>query len=108
MASLKHPQSPIPTPAITEELVTARAEVSRFAERMETKLRANDHKQHWSTCDLGYLLRELDKEVNELHGALAAGTDVEAVANEAADVANIAMMIADKVRRVGKGWSANG
>jgi NTP pyrophosphatase (non-canonical NTP hydrolase) len=87
----------------------------RWAER---ELRANDHKGTWRDCKLGYLTKRLDEEVQELHESVRAGhvvavidnhdafdtigvwsaEDAAKVLEEAADVANFAMMIADVVR----------
>lgn len=73
-----------------------RPEVLAFATLMEAKLRKNDHKKHWSTCDIDYLEERLEDEVDELKLAVRERTS-EVVAREAADVANYAMMIADKL-----------
>lgn len=92
-----------------------RPEVQTFAVAMERKLRANDHKGGWKNCEGGWLLKRLFEEAEELRdawlvhvGECARGTRwVEAdafhgfpdtssvVLNEAADVANFAMMLAD-------------
>jgi NTP pyrophosphatase (non-canonical NTP hydrolase) len=71
-----------------------RTEVARFALAMEAKLRANDHKRPWRYCPLQYLSMRLTQERRELVDAIAARKDV---IGECADVANFAMMIADKV-----------
>lgn len=73
--------------------ITLRPCVQAFAERMETKLSANDHKGGWSHMAKEDLVRLLIDEFYELVVA-----DAENVADEAADVANFAMMIADVVR----------
>jgi hypothetical protein len=79
---------------------------------METKLRENDHKGHWRNCDLEYMEQRIREEFAELSAALmqyqiASLSPHEAtrmrylgdrVKREAADVANFAMMIADRVR----------
>lgn len=90
--------------------VSIRSEVKAFASHMEAKLRENDHKGGWGDCDFGYLVKRLDEESAELRSAVSAlktalsDADAppelvrmvkEAVRNEAADVANFAMMIAD-------------
>lgn len=90
-----------------------RKSVTWFADRMEKKLRANDHKGHWSGCTRVYLFRRLRTEVRELSAASSnfrrlirkkLMTDDElrdsaqALISEAADVANFAMMIADQAR----------
>lgn len=76
-----------------EEVKPIRIEVSHFAEAMESKLKQNDNKAGWQDCDMEYLLNrlteecaELDKAVDEDHGIL----------EEAINVANFAMMIADR------------
>jgi len=64
-----------------------------FANEMERQLEANDHKTGWKDCHLKQLLRRLKQEVGELERAIEkANPDV---VEEAADVANFAMMIAD-------------
>jgi hypothetical protein len=74
-----------------------RDEVARFGVLMERKLKANDHKDHWSDSGMSYLLKRLREEVVELEGLLLATSapGQDEVAGEAADVANFAMMIAD-------------
>lgn len=74
---------------------TIRPEVRWFAKRMEAKLRANDHKQHWSKLHKDYLIERLFQEANELWLAIRNGESAENIIQEAADVANFAMMIAD-------------
>jgi hypothetical protein len=73
-----------------------REPVAWFARRMEAKLRENDWKGGWENCTLQYLFEKLDEEIHELS---ACSTDVEVI-EEAADVANIAMMIADNARKL--------
>jgi NTP pyrophosphatase (non-canonical NTP hydrolase) len=82
----------------TEMINRWRKEVVTFADAMEAKLRANDHKSHWSNADLQYLSMRLTQEREELRRAVENG-DPDEVLKEAADVANFAMMVADKVRR---------
>lgn len=97
--------------ALAPTAADLRPEVLAFALAMERKLRANDHKSHWRGCTLGYLRRRLRTEVRELLAALDAcrrnqlvATDREraalagAVTDEAADVANFCMMLADVAR----------
>lgn len=76
-----------------------RPAVAWFAEQMEKKLQANEHKADWSEGDVDYLFRRLLEEVMELHEACVAkhyshGATSDEIAMEAADVANFAMMIA--------------
>jgi NTP pyrophosphatase (non-canonical NTP hydrolase) len=75
-----------------------RAEVVEFADAMEAKLRENDHKRHWRHLGMQTLSMRLTQEREELRGAVARGSHAE-ILSEAADVANFAMMIADKARR---------
>ena len=85
-----------------------RPSVLAFARLMEAKLRANDHKSGWSGEDFFDLFDRLIEETSELHNALCRHAkrlswgdswvmeDTKAwVGEEAADVANFAMMIAD-------------
>lgn len=89
-----------------------RIELQRFSEIMEQKLQENDHKGHWKGCNLGYLTRRLKEEVRELEekislykqdiamGGRSVGEGLglaptpQTIHEEAADVANFAMMIA--------------
>lgn len=85
-----------PTPKIsaTWPLVLA------FSKRMEAKLELNRHKgdrEGWLGCKVGDLLARLKQETEELETALrrVPSLGTQNVADEAADVANFAMMIAD-------------
>ena len=75
-----------------------RNEVIEHASRMEERLKENDHKGGWLTCSFEYLVRRLREEVDELDTALNWDSSDDPIA-EAADVANFAMMIADKAIR---------
>lgn len=77
----------------------ARPEVQWFAKQMEAKLRANDHKRHWSECHPDYLIHRLYQEAGELWRAIEQKKPAHEVIQEAADVANFAMMIADVAER---------
>lgn len=85
-----------------------RQEVWLFAQAMEAKLRANDHKGGWKNERPRELMRRLREEVAELgdlvpHMLDECGAEelakfrvrVMAVLAEAADVANFSMMLAD-------------
>ncbi len=72
-----------------------REEVKMFANAMERQLQYNDHKEHWSNFPQEYLFQRLLEEVSELYEAMNEGLDGEDMLDEAADVANFAMMIAD-------------
>jgi hypothetical protein len=67
---------------------------------MEKKLSENDHKGGWHLCTIGYLKQRLLDEYRELvrrteQRPLTKKARKE-IAREAADVANFAMMIADR------------
>jgi hypothetical protein len=85
-----------------EELQVVREPIRWFATKMESELRANDHKGGWSDCNIWWLLSRLREEVDELevamHMATAGDIGWDEVIAESADVANFAMMIADRVR----------
>ena len=91
-----------PTPDAGEKSESpTRPFVDSFADAMESKLEKNRHKgdrEGWLKDTPRALFERLKQEVDELHAALADGTDVESVLSEAADVANFAMMIADSYR----------
>lgn len=87
-----------------------RPEVRAFADLMEAKLRANDHKPGWKADDPEALLRRLAQEHDELGDAVRWHKNYDTsdrggrlgpvhragvIGAEAADVANFAMMIAD-------------
>lgn len=97
--------------------------ISRFGTLMLQKLAENRHKPHWDESTLAYLMQRLDDEVAELQAAYALvmakrdgmafrqtrpnrDEDValfkaeQEVRRECADVANFAMMIADKLDRL--------
>ncbi len=82
------------TPSSTRPLEGVRPEVAAFALLMEKKLRENDHKGGWKDCDRPYLLRRLGQESRELQDAVLGHAPL-IVGDEAADVANFAMMLAD-------------
>lgn len=91
-----------------------RSEVTDFSRDMERKLRANEDKGGWDTCEIEWLFRRLRDEADELAGAIGSMLYAQAihgdcmasraqnVIDEAADVANFAMMIADNVRKLTK------
>lgn len=74
--------------------------VELFASDMRRKLRKNSHKKSWKDPEVSvwYLFDRLEEEVKELKEAIIAGVDEFALIDECADVGNMAMMIADKVR----------
>ena len=78
-----------------------RPAVVRFAQLMECKLRRRDYKGGWKNCTLQYLAAGMAEEVSELTGAMDAiltddgPTNLHAIIEEAVDVANYCMMLAD-------------
>lgn len=79
------------------EDVGIRPEIAQFAIDMELKLMRNNAKGGWHGMDVGQLLRLLAKELDELADAIVHGSGQDVI-DEAADVANYAMMIADLYR----------
>ncbi len=77
-----------------EPPVIPRPIVVAFSVEMERKLRFNDHKGGWQDDTLMALLGRLREETNELQVAIGGGS-AEEVLDEAADIANFALMIAD-------------
>lgn len=75
-----------------------RGELYWFSGIMESKLKKNDFKGGWNTYSMEGLLERMRDEYAELEEALN-GVDPEDIAQECADVANFAMMIADNARR---------
>lgn len=88
-------------PGGEQEALDWRPEVCAFADLMEQKLQANDHKGGWRGDAPWPLFLRLKEEVRELADLLGPGTRGDfaswayRVGREAADVANFAMMIAD-------------
>ena len=90
-----------------------RQPIQDFAEDMDRKMEENDWKGGWDNCDLEHLLIRLSEEKRELTRAVRKHennhysdqpTDsvlIQRVIDEAADVANFAMMIADNARTRG-------
>ena len=74
-----------------------RNEVQKFAELMEKKLQKREAKypNGWKNDTALGLFRHLKQEVDELEAQLVSHSPNDAIASEAVDVANMAMMIAD-------------
>lgn len=71
---------------------------------MRDKLEENVYKGGWFSCSNTFLFQRLIEEAKELEEVLRDHpNDHQAIAREAADVANIAMMLADPRRLEGKG-----
>lgn len=71
-----------------------------FALRMEKKLAKNRHKgdrEGWLKMSRAQIWGRIQDETKELGDALGEGNVPEDIANECADIANFAMMLADKV-----------
>lgn len=70
-----------------------RPQVAAFARLMEAELLKHDDRPGWKECDPQWLIKRLRGEADELAGALLDHS--KSVGQEAADVANFAMMIVD-------------
>lgn len=76
--------------------IALRGSVVRFAVLMEEILEENDWKGGWDRMTQGQLLQRAGQELKELRRALKKkGEDRKHICDEAADVANFCMMIAD-------------
>lgn len=73
--------------------------VDEISIAMRWKLRQNAHKQIWTKGNPRRLLYLLRLEFEELVDAVFANESTERVWEEAADVANIAAMVADSYER---------
>jgi len=89
-------------PSDHRKTVKLRPQVAAFAQAMERKLRANDHKGGWDDEDPEWLMDRLKEEVAELEAAITtrdggplSGRAQRRTRSEASDVANFAMMISD-------------
>jgi len=80
------------------ELMCVRSEVQKFAIEMERRLKANDHKPGWKNDDPEDLWTRCDQELMELREAVQErrlGRSHKPILEEAVDVANMLMMVAD-------------
>lgn len=83
-------------------MISYRNLVAEFSEAMLAKLRQNRHKgDKWTSCEYEYFLYRLYEESRELQKAVERNADPEEVLEEAADVANFALMIAHKYGALG-------
>ncbi len=74
--------------------------VRAFGDLMEKKLNLNRHKgdrDGWIQDSAESLLGRCKDELDELRDAIRRGASPEEIANEAADVGNFAMMVADGI-----------
>ncbi|MBB6672602.1 hypothetical protein [Cohnella nanjingensis] len=81
-----------------------REPVQWFAEQMEQTLRRNDHKGGWGACSDAYLWGKLEEEIEELrqhYPRYDRPGELDGIARDASDVANIVMMLADNACRPG-------
>ena len=85
-----------------------RPEVQWFSSRMEEKLAKNDHKTHWECLDFETLILKLEIEFAKLKIAwkkcinnrqVGDKATNEELINDCIDVANYAMMLADKFNK---------
>jgi hypothetical protein len=83
---------------ICQDCKRIRPEVRRLALAMEAKLRKNDEKGGWADMDQWQMYHRMIDECRELTNALV-GMNPKFILDECADVANFAMMIADKYGR---------
>lgn len=81
--------------------IELRPALRRFAVAMERKLRANDYKGGWEDEPLEYLIDHAWDELHELNKSLfpESSADPALCVDEAADIANYCMMIADRFLR---------
>lgn len=75
-----------------------RPALRRFAGLMEIKLRKNDHKTGWRELPPEALLKKLEIELEEFRVAYQYESRAEAVM-ELVDIANFAMMLADRIEQ---------
>ena len=73
-----------------------------FYARMGKKLLKNAFKGGWDDWTMEKLVEGIERELAELKRALGEGQSPERCADEAADVANYAMMVADRMLRRGE------
>jgi NTP pyrophosphatase (non-canonical NTP hydrolase) len=81
--------------------IVIRPEVKWFSGQMEQVLQENDYKSGWENCSKLWLYWRVLGETEELRNALypTSKADPELIIKECVDVANFAMMIADKVKK---------
>jgi NTP pyrophosphatase (non-canonical NTP hydrolase) len=102
---------PDPFWSLANAVVALRPSVVWFAVQMERKLALHDDREGWSKWEVSkfpYLLARLGEELQELMMAIDIAKDAtmetasacsDAIVEEAADIANFAMMIADIATR---------
>lgn len=84
---------------LTKNVEQLRSEVQWFAKQMEKRLQENNYEGGWSGESFIYLFARLRDEVQELADCQTYAPNCpEGFVREAADVANFAMMIAEKFK----------
>ena len=73
-----------------------RNSVARFARSMEVVLKRNDQKGGWGNLSKISMFNSLTSEVFELHEVIIKGQLGPEITKECCDIANYAMMIADR------------
>ena len=68
---------------------------------MFDELIENRAKGGWDHCNIGWLITRMDEELHELKNAVDVRNWKEAI-TECADVANFAMMVAERIQAVHK------
>ncbi|RKN86767.1 hypothetical protein [Paenibacillus ginsengarvi] len=81
-----------------------REPVRWFAGLMESRLLENDYKGGWGpeNCSMDFLSEQMDRKCRRYVGLNGSGDTPEGFINTLADIANYAMMLADRMRRVGE------
>ncbi|WP_391574523.1 ASCH/PUA domain-containing protein [Cohnella sp.] len=79
-----------------------REPVTWFSGRMESRLLENDHKGGWdkTRCSMDFLLEQMDKKCRRFVGRHGSGETTERLIDLLADIANYAMMQADRLRTI--------
>ena len=68
-----------------------------FVDEMEARLKANSYRGGWGTENPAHLINRLFFQVGQLEDAVRAGE--KDIIRRAADVANFAMMVADRTKQ---------
>ena len=80
-----------------------RPTVMQFAEAMEKKLRQHDEeKGGWEDCDFPFLFDKLEEEHDEVTNIIEKDFKNNRFPGELVDLANVCMMIWDKIKHSGK------
>lgn len=69
-----------------------------FGERMLDKMLKNKHKRGWHEDSIAFLRFRLQRELDELDEAIENKASPNEIIDECADIANFALMIADRAR----------